>query len=231
MPGALPGTFAIKQRDTIMSFTLNAIFSLSIGLSVLTGWIRFYKTDPAFFPFLLLVSIGFVNEGISILLAVYRHSNTINLNIYQLAEALLLTWQFLKWGLFEKRKKLYFGLQVFFITGWLAENLVLPREVDSYFIILHSFVIVIMSIHALNGVVLKETTPLFKHPVSLICTGLILFFTYAILVEVFWTVNFYNQRQFRLKIFEVLSYINLITNLVYATAFLCIPMRPQYIMR
>lgn len=60
-----------------MSFTLNAIFSLSIGLSVLIGWIRFYKTDPAFFPFLLLVSVGFANEVISIVLALYKHSNTL----------------------------------------------------------------------------------------------------------------------------------------------------------
>lgn len=214
-----------------MSFTLNAIFSLSIGLSVMIGWMRFHKTDPAFLPFLLLATAAFVNETTGIVLALHHHSNTASLNIYQLAEALLLTWQFLKWGLFEKRKHLYFVLQLFFFFSWLAEMLVLPQEVGSYFIIVHSFVIVVMGVYSFNRVVSNETTHLLKHPVSLICMGLILFFTYAILMEAFWTVNFYNQHAFRLQIFEIMAYINLITNLLFAFAFLCIPTRPQYIMR
>jgi hypothetical protein len=214
-----------------MSFGLNAIFSLTIGLSVLIGWTRFHKTDPAFLPFLILVSLAFVNELTGILLALNGYHNIISINIFQLAEAGLLTWQFRKWGLFRRHKNLYYGIQAFFAATWIAESLALPREYDSYFIILHSFVIVLMGIFCLNHVVMNESTPLYRHPVSLICMGLIGFFSYAILVEAFWTVHLYEQRFFRLKVFEVMSYINLVTNIIFAFAFLCIPMKPQYIMR
>jgi hypothetical protein len=214
-----------------MSFTLNAIFSLSIVLSVLIGWIRFRRTDPAFLPILLLVTLAALNEVISLITSYYYHNNVNNFNAFQLIEALLLTWQFLKWGLFEGNKGFYYLLQGVFAGIWVTENILLRGEFSSYFVIAHSFIIVILSINQINKVAMKESTSVFKHPVALICIALITYFTYAILIETFWLVGFYNQRQFRLKIFEILSYINLVTNLLFAYAFLWIPMRPQYIMQ
>jgi hypothetical protein len=214
-----------------MSFTLNAIFSLSVGLSVVIGWIRFGKTDPAFFPFLVLVTVSLLNEIISLVLAFNRYPNIINFNTFQLIESLLLTWQFLRWDLFGKRKKLYYALQCSFVACWLVESIAWGKEFNSYFIIVHAFIIVIMSIHTLNGVAMRESTSLFKHPVALLCMGLMAYFTYAVLVEAFWIVGFNHQRLFRLKIFEILAYINLMTNLIFAFAFLWMPMKPQYIMR
>lgn len=214
-----------------MSFTLNAIFSLSVGLSVVIGWIRFGKTDPAFFPFLLLVTVSLLNEIISLVLALKRYPNIINFNIFQLVESLLLMWQFFKWDMFGKRKKLYYAFQCFFVGSWLVESIAWNKEFNSYFVIVHAFIIVIMSIHTLNGVAMRESTSLFKHSVALLCMGLLAYFTYAVLVEAFWIVGFNHQRMFRLKIFEILSYINLMTNIIFAYAFLWIPMKPQYIMR
>lgn len=227
----MPGIIAIKQFVAIMSFTLNAIFSLSIGFSVLIGWIRFRKTDPAFLPFLILVSIAFINEVTGIVLALNHYSNIISFNSFQLIESILLTWQFLKWGFFERHQRRYYALQSFFIVSWVIESVWLSTEFISYFIIVHAFIMVMMSIHTLNGVAMKESTGLFRHPVSLICMGLVIYFTYAILVETFWIVGVNDQKVFRLKIYEVLSYINLITNLVFAFAFLWVPMRPRYIMQ
>jgi hypothetical protein len=215
-----------------MSFELNAIFSLSISLAVVIGWVRFRRIDPAYLPFLVLLTIGCLNEAISIVLMEHGFTNIINFNTFKLIESLLLTWQFLKWGLFEKRKVLYTGLQVIFILSWLAEIGVHSiRSFNSYFIILHSFLLVMMSISMINLIVLKETTPLWKQPVFLICMGLIAYFTYAIFVEAFWIVGLNHRRLFRLKIFEIMAYINLLTNLIFAFAFLWIPMRPRYILR
>lgn len=215
-----------------MSFELNAIFSLSVGISVIIGWIRFYKTDPAFFPFLLLVTIAFFNEAVSFILAEYGYTNIINFNTFQLFESLLLAWQFLKWGLFGKRRTLCFLLQALFSACWIIESLITLNEAFySYFIIVHSFVIVMMSISMINHIALKETTPLMKHPVFLICIGLIAYFIYAMLVESFWIVGLNDGRLFRLRIYEIMAYINLITNIIFAFAFIWVPMRPQYIMR
>jgi hypothetical protein len=215
-----------------MSFELNAAFSLSIVVSVIIGWVRFAKTDPAFLPILLYLTTGFINELVGITLAYRGYTNVISYNTFGLVESVLLTWQFLKWGLFGQSKWHYYFLQVSLLFLWLAESFLFSgRTFNSYFVITHSFLLVMMSITTINMVVLKETTPLFKNPVFIFCLSLIFFFTYAILVESFWIVGFNHQRLFRLKIFEILSYINLLTNLLFAFAYLWVPMRPRYILQ
>lgn len=215
-----------------MSFELSAAFSLTIVFGAIIGWTRFQKTDPAFLPFLLLLSIGFVNEVTSILLMTYGHSNMINYNLFELVESILLTWQFLKWGLFEKMKKLYYLLQVVFVFLWAGENFIHSFQAfNSYFIIVHSFLFVMMGISMINRVSLKESTPLLKQPVFLICIGLIIYFDYAVLVEAFWVFGLNHSASFRLRVYAILAYINLFTNLIFALAFLWIPMRPRYILQ
>ena len=106
-----------------MSFELNAAFSLSIMVGAVIGWCRVRKSDPAFFPFLLLLTVGLVNEVISVILIRQGRQNVFNYNLYGLVEALLLAWQFLKWGLFKGARRLYYSLQVLFVSLWMAESL------------------------------------------------------------------------------------------------------------
>lgn len=214
-----------------MSYGLNAVLSLSIGLGVLVGWARFRKTGPAFFPFLLLLTVGLVNEGTSILLISHGHSNMVNFNLFELLESFLLTWQFLRWGLFASRRS-YFLLQGLFALAWTAENFIRCFQAySSYFIIAHSFILVMMSISMINRTAVKAPTSLLKQPVFLICMGLVIYYDYAVLVEAFWIFGLNHSRSFRVAVYGILTCINLVTNLIFAFAFLWIPMRPQYILR
>lgn len=215
-----------------MSFELNAVFSLSIGIGAIIGWIRFSKTDPAYFPFLLLLSIGFINEIISIILLTNGYNNIINFNTFLLIESILLTWQFRKWGLLKRNGYVFYILIFIFAGSWIAENFFISVDAfNSYFFIVQSFLLVIMSIYMINVILTEDSTPLSRQPVFLICLGLIVYFTYAVLVEAFWIFGLNKSRSFRLRVFEIMSYINLVTNLIFAFAFLWIPMRPQYILR
>ena len=83
-----------------MSYELNAIISLTIGIGPIIGWVRFHKIDPAFLPFLLLLTIGFLNEVVSIILMKYGYTNIINFNSFKIIESVLLLWQFKNWKLF-----------------------------------------------------------------------------------------------------------------------------------
>jgi hypothetical protein len=214
-----------------MSFDFNALLSLSIGLGAVIGWIRFYKTDPAYLPFLLLLSLGFINEVLSIILGYNGYSNVINFNLFNLLESFFLTWQFKEWGLFDKYRKLYYFLLALFLVLWLCETLFTSlHSFASWFSIVHAFVFVMLSINMIIIVSLYDTTPFYRQPVFLICLGLIIFFTYAMLVEGFWIVGFTHKELFRLKVYQIMSYINFFTNLLFAFAFLWIPMRPRYIM-
>ena len=105
-----------------MYFELNAVFSLSIVIGAVIGWMRFRKIDPAFLPFLLLLWLGFINEIISLSIMEAGFSNAINYNVFTLVEALLITWQFKKWKLLEGQERVYYFLQFAFITGWIIDE-------------------------------------------------------------------------------------------------------------
>lgn len=215
-----------------MTYELNAALSLSIGFAAVISWVRFKKTDPAFLPFTLFVTCGLVNELISIALMQAGYYNAVNYNLYALAEALLLTWQFRRWGLFARRW-LYLSLQVLYVVSFWIEWLLKFNAMVflSYFLILHSFAIVLMSITQINRLLFSVYKSILTHPQFLICMALVVFFTYMILVEAFWVYGLNRSTPFRLRIYEILAYVNLFTNLLFAFASLCTPLKLRYIMR
>jgi hypothetical protein len=216
-----------------MYFELNAVFSLSISIGAIIGLVKVRKADPAYYPFLYLLWLGLLNEIISLIIMNAGYSNIINYNVYSLAEALLITWQFKRWRLFERHKLLYYLLQVLFIVTWSVENFLLKKfeTFNSYFTIEHSFIIVLMSIELFNRVIFKEPVRLWRNPVFLICIGMMMFFIYALLIEVFWIYGLNQTKEFRISVYEILTYINLITNLLFAFATIWIPMKREYILR
>lgn len=216
-----------------MSFELNAAFSLTIGIAAIAGWVRVKRTDPAFLPFLWLIWLGFINEIVSIIIMKAGYSNAGYYNFFALTEAVLITWQFKRWGLFKKNAAFFYIIQFIFVAGWIMEMLYRNNagEFNSYFIIGFSTIIVMLSIHLLNQIMFKEPSLLFMNPVFLICMGMIVYFTYGILTEIFWFYGLNSSKVFRVRIYEIFAYINLFTNLVFAFAILWIPMKRQYILQ
>lgn len=216
-----------------MSFELNAVFSLSISIGAIIGLVKVRIADPAYFPFLYLLWLGLLNEIASIIILKTGHPNYINYNLYSLAEAILVTWQFRRWRLFERNQRLYYLLQVLLITSWAAENFFIKKfhAFNSYFTIEHSILIVLMSIHMLNRVIFKEPGPLLRNSIFLACLGMIIYFIYAILIDAFWIYGLNQTNEFRFSVYEILSYINLLTNLLFALATIWIPMKREYLLR
>ncbi len=216
-----------------MSFWLSAAFGLSVGIGVIIGWARFKQTDPAFFPFLLLLSLGLLNELISIGVIYGGKPNAVNYNLFGIAEALLVTWQFRRWGLFEHSVPFYYVLLALLPVSCVAEWVFYSngRIYTSHFIIGYSLLIVLMSIFMINRLLFSVTENLLLEPVFLICCGFGIYFSYTVLVEAFWLYGLNQSKNFRLGIYAIFSYINLFTNLLYAFALLWIPLKRRYIMQ
>jgi hypothetical protein len=83
----------------------------------------------------------------------------------------------------------------------------------------YSLSVVLLSIHSINGILFKEREIL-KNPAFLICLGIVVFFTYKVVIEMFWIYGLRESRNFRLNVYIILVYINLICNLIYALAIL-----------
>jgi hypothetical protein len=214
-----------------MDFFTNASLSLAIGIGAITGWIRFRKVDPAFHPFIYLVSAGFLHEVWSIALLCNGYSNVLLFNCYLLAEALLLCWQFHRWDIIA-RKGAFVFLQVILTSWWAVEWLFTPpQSFSSYFIIFYSVAAVLLSITCINRLLFREAGPLLRNPIFLLCACFILYFGFSALTEIFWMTDLKNSKAFRIRIHALLSYVNLFTNLVYAIAIIWMPTRFHYIMR
>jgi hypothetical protein len=216
-----------------MSFELNAAFSLSVGIGAAISWIRFKKADPAYLPFFTWLWIGFITEIASIFIMKRGYSNAVIYNLFSLLEAIIILWQFKKWGLFGIKTKLYYILVTVFLVTWFAE--IVERgglnQFVSFFIIGYATIIVFVSISIINSVVFKESTPLLLNSQFLICIGLIVYFTYMALIEIFWLYGLNRSSVFRIRVYDIFAFINLFTNLLFGFAALWIPMKRRYLLR
>lgn len=213
-----------------MNYTLVIVFSFSIVIGSLIGLIRFKKIDSTFYPFIFCLWIGLLNELISFLRTQNGHTTAINNNIYVLIESLLITWQFKNWGLLHRPRFLFQILFVLFISSWTFENFFVFKitYIGSYFRVLYSFVIVLMSVNGINDLIIRDKKDILRNPVFLICIGFIFYYTYKVLVETFWIYGLNYSRGFRNNVYFILTYVNLFANLIYALAVLWMPMKQRF---
>ena len=216
---------------TILIFLL----SQSILLPIIAGLIRLRRIDARYQPFYILLCIGFVSEVISFILikGLHRH-NAIVLNIYYLAEWLLIAWQFHVWGFLKHKRRTFYTLLAFGTLLWVTENLVFGKitEFSPYFCIFYYFVIVLLSIRTINFMITHDNRNLFRNPQFLICIGFIIYFLYLILYSWASAVSMYGRSVASTTvIFYLMAYINALSNTIYAIAFLLIPARVKFTLK
>ncbi|HEV7783332.1 MAG TPA: hypothetical protein VGO58_18780 [Chitinophagaceae bacterium] len=215
-----------------MNYTLAVILSFSITIPAVTGWVRSQVIAPAYYPFIILLSCGLTNEIISYLLTRNGHSNAINSNIYALAEGILITLFFFYAGLFNKNRRVFYGLLIYLVLLWITDKLIVSDifHFSPYYSLSSAFAYVLMSVSMINRLTLVEHQRLVRNSIFIICLCFIFFFTYALLVEIFWLYGLDASRQFRLKVYRIMAYINVGANLVYTFAILWIPRKQEYTM-
>jgi len=205
-----------------MSFELSVILSFSILIAGFISVIRFSKIGSLYYPFIYLIWIGCVNETISYFLVIYRSNNVVNGIIYDLCESLLLLWFFKNLGVFNRKKAIFYFFAGFFIVLWIAESFFknhFGSAFNSYFSIGYSFSIVLLSITAINKLLFQERE-IIKNPAFLICIGIVFFFTYKVVIEMFWLYGLGKSENFQSRVYIILLYINFLCNLIYALAIL-----------
>ena len=205
-----------------MSFELIVILSFSVLIAAGLSLIKFSKIRNIYYPFIYVIWLASLNEIISYVLVRNGMYNIINSNIYCLFESLLLLWFFKNLGSFQSQKWVFPALGLAFFVSWIVDNFFIQNIASNYsswFILFYSFPVVILAINAINSLLIKERE-LLRNPTFLICIGLIIFFTYRIVVEFFWVYGLYSSNSFANKVYNILSIINLLCNLIYALAIL-----------
>lgn len=202
------------------SYTTAVILSLSILVAGIIGIVRFAKIDNKHKPFIYLIWIGCINEGLSIYLAFNGHHTIVNGVIYDLCESLFLLWFFKNLGVFKSRRYLFYFLGSLFVVIWIVETFLKNRFGTSftyYFNVAYYFVVVLLSIRVINNLLFTEKE-LLKNSTFLICVGLIIFFTYGIISRMFWLYGLKNSTAFVMNVQSIYMLINVLSNLIYALA-------------
>ncbi|MDB5196349.1 MAG: hypothetical protein JWP88_720 [Flaviaesturariibacter sp.] len=202
---------------------------LSILPAALLGLYRWRYAESVYQPFFVLLCIGVLNEALGTIGAYYFHTNAINSNIYVLIEAILILWQFQKWKLFRHELS-YKTVAIILLCVWVGECFIFSsiNFFCSYYRVTYAFAVVLMSILMVNRLILSEQQSILKNATFLICTGFIFYYTYQILVEVFYLYGL-NSKEFSNNVYHILSYINIFTNLIYAIAILWMPRKREFI--
>lgn len=217
-----------------MRFILSELMSQSILLPLIAGLIRLRRIDRRYQPFFILILVGVLTEVISFILIMPMHrSNLIPVNIYILVEWVLIAWQFHEWGFLSQRRRTFYALLAFTVGLWMVENLVFHgiTQIVPYFRFFYYFLIVLLSVNEINFMITHYNRNLFGNPKFLICIGFIIYFIYMIVYYWAFEVSRFGDKDISIRITLLMAYVNALTNIIYAIAFLLIPAPQKFTLK
>lgn len=211
-----------------MNFNTTVLLSFSIIIPVIIGLVRLHKINKAYYPFIICLSLGLLNEITSFFLVHAGYYNTVNCNMYMFIEASLLLWQFRKWGLFSARMQYILLAALAFV--WSAEILVIfsITRYASWFLMIYSSLITVLSVFQVNKLLARERKKLFRNPVFIICAAFLLYYPFSVLSEAFWLYGLGQPAGFSIRIHWIAVLTNFMAILLYILAILWMPNRQKF---
>lgn len=210
------------------NFIISVVLNLSVAFPAIIGLTRFRFISSDYYPFIIVICLGLFSELLSIVMVYNTGSNAINSNIFVLLEYGLILFQFYKWNYNSFKKYYVFALLGF--TVWCIDNFFINSiiENNSLFRVFYSFVIVFLSIDQLNKIIVNEKNVLFKNAMFAICIGFLFYYTCKAFVEVFNAVHLGLSYNFLWNLWIILYFVNVVSNVIYALAILCIPRKHEF---
>ncbi|NCI46321.1 hypothetical protein [Sediminibacterium soli] len=201
-------------------------------LPAILGAFRFRRAPAIYRPFFYFLWLAVFGD-ISGILCVYAFRNNIaHSNVYVLAEFLMLLWLFYRWNR-SPRKTKYWVIGGIGVAVWILDNLAwhtVYREINSLYRVYYCMVIVFLSIDLINKLIIFERKKLLRNAMFLVCVTFVFYFAYKAYIESFYVLQFSFSRGFYNSIFYVLRIINVLSNLMYSIALLCIPKKLEFSM-
>jgi hypothetical protein len=210
-------------------YRVAAVTGFSIVIAAVIGLVRFRQSAKAYRPFFYVVWLGLLNHSFSLLSVYYFRTNAVNGNIFVLAEAMLYIWLFGNWGTFRGRKRVGAGLLILLVLAWVTDNLLVHTlwSANAGFRIITAFVMIFLAIEQLTKHISNIRQSLLRHPVFVICSGLLIYFSYKAFIEVFFLVETDGSLTFMYHIYTIMVCVNCFVNLTFAWAILWIPKKNQ----
>jgi len=211
-----------------MTATATFLLSLSVLFPFLTGLLRWRIISRRYYPLFILFSLALLVELVTRYAVTSKNSGWIPVNnLYVLIESILIPLQFIVWGYMYKKLNAFYLITGILVLGWVTEHLILGdiTRLHPYFRMFYSLMIVLLSINTINYLVIQEERNLVMHPIFIICTGFIIFFTYQLVYESIYNIVSDLKSIDTSKLNTAFSIINAVCNILYGIAFLLVPAR------
>jgi hypothetical protein len=223
-----PASYPDNPNNLYLSMhpIVSFLISQTILIPLIIGVIRFPKIDSTYYPFILLLLMGFTAEAISFICRMGFHARTdVPINIYGLIECIILLFQFHTWGFLRHRKSWFYLLLTFFILTWITENIIFGKIEDFalVFRVSYCFAVTLLCINQINYMIVQQDgKSLFVNAKFLICISLIIYCVYEIIYDAAYFIG-KNNSAAATKIIDLFNYMNATVNLLFGVAALLIP--------
>lgn len=218
-----------------MDSTVRFILSLSIGIAVIIGIVRFRRIDSSYYPFIYNCIAALVVELMHLVLMEAGSPKlfVFLLNIFSFVDFFLFLWLFHNWGLFNRKKSTFITIASVFFLIWVVTNVIFTGfiKVNLYFFILYSFALIFFSVNTFNKMVVHERSSIFRNPKFWIFLGVIIFYSFFIVYSSTGISLFrlrHSSREFMRGLQAIMVYSNLLVNLLYAVAVIWIPRKKNF---
>lgn len=213
---------------------LYAQYSAFTGMfPALAAFLRYRKSAANYRPLFVFLWTAFLGDILNVASVELLHTSTVFSNIYVLVEFLIILWVFYKWNQsLKKIRYLLLGLGGLII--WILDNFVwhtISSGINSIYRIYYCIVIVFLSIDLINKLIIFERKKLTRNAMFLVCVTFTFYFSYKAYVESFYVMQFSFSRKFLITVFAIMRIINLLSNLMYTIAVLCIPKKQEFYMQ
>lgn len=167
----------MTQIKHIISFFLIVVMIIGVIYAI----IRRKRIGEYYRPFYVYMIVALACELLIKVVVYSGHKTPLISNCYVLIEFPIFLWLFYNWS--SRNNKIYFiGL---FLTGvliWILDNLIMNSifQINSYYRIYYSAVLILCSINQLNKVIFQDDITLWKNPTFLISITSVVYYSYRI---------------------------------------------------
>jgi hypothetical protein len=213
---------------------LSEYYSSVTGLlPALAAFLLYRKSAANYRPFFVFLWVAFSGDILNALSIELLHTSTVFSNIYVFIEFLVILWVFYKCNQSLKKTR-YLLLGIGGLVIWILDNFVwhtISSGINSLYRIYYCIVIVFLSIDLINKLIIFERKKLIRNAMFLVCVTFTFYFSYKAYVESFYVLKFSFSGGFLNTVFAIMKIINLLSNLMYTIAVLCIPKKQEFYMR
>jgi hypothetical protein len=197
------------------------LLSWSAFLPLAVALLRLNKIAQRHYPF-----VGFVLLQAILMIDVLPQAWASFLALLQLP---LLLFQLRHWGIFRNSFDLYCLLQLCLPLLWLTEE-----GLNGFRGSVHRFgtfaglVVVLCAVHLTSRVVEQINIPLFRNPLFLAPLGLLVLFTFRLLLNMLALFGFEEMESFRRIARMIMAFVSLVSSLLFTLAFIWMPLQRRY---